>query len=780
MTFVNSPSDRLLGIYLALGQYPILRTRIRNRMLDKLFEKGIITQETFEAEVREKAIRSQRREGMLHPFTEEMPEIWELRVGRIRYHLIELMFSEHFSFKEFEVIVNEVLGEHGINGRDLRLAINPELSPLELVFEQAMTIERLSPQERKTYEARLLESKVVIIRSMISDQLRYINVAKEWFSITDLGEIKRRIIGSGRIGGKSAGMLLAARIIREEADESLRASIRTPESFYVGSNEIYTFMSINNLIHWNDQKYKSEAQMRDDYPVIVDEFIKGDFPPGIIEKFQALLAIVGCKPLIVRSSSLLEDNFGMAFAGKYESVFLPNQGSMKHNLIELKKAVALVYASTLNPTALLYRRRRGLQDYDERMAILIQVVEGEIFGKYYLPHGAGVAFSRNLYRWAPQIRSEEGFVRLVWGLGTRAVDRVGNDYPRLVALSHPLLRPSSEPKAIRRYSQQYVDLIDLEKNEMVTLPIHDVLNSQYPPLRYLVQVDEDGYFSPLRINLSGSDNRNLVLNYDELLKRTLFAKHMKEILSMLEKHYHGPVDVEFTLRIKNLDSIQPQVSITILQCRPQSHLIASERIALPTGLPDKDIIFSTQFVVPRGLIERVDYVMFVPPEGYFALPTNAHRTKLARAINELNSNLGRENFICTGPGRWGSSNSDLGVPIDYSDIYNTKSLVELAGQGVGPEPEPSLGTHFFQDLLESQIYPLAIYLDGPTTIFNREFFYNTPNHLSEFIKNADEMLLSCLRLIRVSDYAPGRYIQIAMDDEKNQAMAFLKDELTYL
>jgi len=371
MTFVNSPSDRLLGIYLALGQYPILRTRIRNRMLDKLYEKGILKQETFEAEVREKAIRSQRREGLVQPFNEEMPEIWELRVGRIRYHLIELTFSEHFSFKEFEAIVNEVLGEHGISGRDLRLAINPELSPLELVFEQAMTIEKLDPQERESYEARLLESKVVIIRSMISDQLRYINVAKEWFTITDLGEIKRRIIGSGRIGGKAAGMLLAARIIREKGGEALRANIRAPESFYVGSNEIYTFMSINNLIHWNDQKYKSEAQMRDDYPLIVDEFIKGDFPPGIIEKFQGVLAIVGSKPLIVRSSSLLEDNFGMAFAGKYESVFLPNQGSMKHNLNEFKKAVALVYASTLNPTALLYRRRRGLQDYDERMAVRI-------------------------------------------------------------------------------------------------------------------------------------------------------------------------------------------------------------------------------------------------------------------------------------------------------------------------------------------------------------------------------------------------------------------------
>ena len=780
MTFINSPSDRLMGIYLALGQYPILRTRIRNRMLDKLYEKGIYTPERFEAEVREKAIRSQRREGLLHPYTEEMPELWELRVGRIRYHLIELTFSEHFSFKEFEAIVNEILGERGITSRDLRLAINPELSPLELVFEQAMTIQKLPPDERKTYEARLLESKVVIIRSMISDQLRYINVAKEWFTISDLGEIKRRIIGSGRIGGKAAGMLLAARIIREEADEALRANIRTPESFYVGSNEIYTFMSINNLIHWNDQKYKTEEEMREDYPVILEEFIKGDFPPGIIEKFMSMLAIVGNKPLIVRSSSLLEDNFGMAFAGKYESIFLPNQGSIKQNLCELKKAVALVYASTLNPTALLYRRRRGLQDYDERMAVLIQVVEGEVFEKYYLPHGAGVAFSRNLYRWAPQIRSEDGFIRLVWGLGTRAVDRVGNDYPRLVALSHPMLRPSSEPKAIRRYSQQYVDLIDLEKNELVTLPVMDVLNARYAPLRYLVQVDEDGFFTPLRINLSSDQNRSLVLNFDEMLKRTPFAKQMKGVLSILEEHYHGPVDVEFTIRIKDMETVHPQVDITILQCRPQSQLMVSEKINVPAGLIEKDIVFSTQFVVPCGFIERVDYVVYVPPEGYFSLPTLAHRTRLVRTISELNSNLGRESFICTGPGRWGSSNSDLGVPIDYSDIYNTKALVELAGQGVGPEPEPSLGTHFFQDLLESQIFPLAVVLDAPTTLFNQEFFNHTPNHVDEFIKNPDKELEKSLKLIRVADYAPGKHLQIIMDDEKNQAVAFLKDEVTYL
>ena len=154
-----------------------------------------------------------------------------------------------------------------------------------------------------------------------------------------------------------------------------------------------------------------------------------------------MLATIGPYPVIVRSSSQLEDNFGTSFAGKYDSHFCPNQGTPEENLQALIRAIALTFASTFKPDALLYRRSRGLQDYDERMAILFQVVQGERFGRYFLPQGAGVAFSRNLYRWSPQIRREDGFARLVWGLGTRAVERVGNDYPRPVALSHPTLQP---------------------------------------------------------------------------------------------------------------------------------------------------------------------------------------------------------------------------------------------------------------------------------------------------------------------------------------------------
>lgn len=772
MTFTATSSDRLLSMMLTLGQFPILSNRIRIRMRRELFNRGLISQAGFESEVREKAMLSQRREGLHNPVYEEPNDIWETRLTKVRDQLTDLYFSQHLSYSFFEQIVNDVLKERGVDKDEQLFSINPELAPIELVFEQAMTIDKMPVEDRTRLEARQQEAKVVLIRTMISDQLRYINIAKEWLNLEDLIEIRRRKIGSGRIGGKAAGMLLAARVVKERANPELRTAIRTPESYYIGSDLLYTFMAINNLFHWNDQKYKTEAEMREEYPKVVSEFMAGDFPPDILEKLVSLLVNVGNVPLIVRSSSLLEDNFGTSFAGKYESIFLPNQGNLEENLHALSQAIARVYASTLNPNALLYRRAKGLQDYDERMAILIQTVVGERLGDYYLPHGAGVAFSRNLYRWSQQIKADDGFLRLVWGLGTRAVDRVGNDYPRLVALSHPLLRPSTSAKNIRRYSQQYVDVIDVNKNCMRTLPIQEVLQTNYYPLRYLAQIDEEGYFVSLRSRLVEGDQKRLVLTFEDLLRRTYFARHMRDMLHLLEESYKAPVDLEFAVQLNPGENGSANLSIYLLQCRPQSHLMRGEQVPLPEKLPEKDVIFSTEFVVPQGWVDGIKYVLFIPPEGYFALNPPTDRVKLARAIGRLNSVLKGQVFICVGPGRWGSSNSDLGVPIDYGDIYNSRSLVELAGQGIGPAPEPSLGTHFFQDLIESQIYPLAIYLEDESSVFNREFFYKTQNRVTEFI-DVEPEVLPALRLIRVDDYAAGQTIRIIMDDSEGKAVAFL-------
>ncbi len=773
MTLPNSATDPLWRIYITLARYPILRTRIRARMRQELFQRGVITPKDFEARVREEAIRSQYAEGLQDPYSEEPAEVWETRLERVRSHLTDFYFAYNLPYDLFEAIVREVLAERAPKPEEIEVSFNPELAPMPMLFEQAYHILRMPPERRAAHQARLREIKVVLIRTLVSDQLDYVSLAKEWLTIQDLDQIRKRKIGPGKIGGKAAGMLLAYRILQAKAPEEVRPLIRIPESFYLGADVMYAFMVHNDLMKWADQKYKDEAEIRAEFPVLREEYLRGVFPQDIMDRFRTLLGELGNRPIIVRSSSLLEDNFGTSFAGKYESHFLPNQGSLEENLRDFTRAIASIYASALGPDPLLYRRAKGLQDYDERIAILIQVVEGQPHGDFFYPQAAGVAFSQNLLVWASQIRPEDGFVRLVYGLGTRAVDRVGNDYPRLVALSHPTLRPEASPRAIRHYSQHDVDVIDLKANAFRTLPLAEVVDRKDPALRYIFSLEEDGYLAALHTGFVPKDKvSHLVVTFDQWLQRTTFAEHMRLILKELERVYRTPVDMEFAARVVDPASRRPKVEITILQCRPQSTFKGSA-VETPAEVRPEDVVLETYNIVPHGQVEGIRYVLFVPPEGYYR--EEVQRYRLVLAIGKINLALEGIPFICVGPGRWGSSNPELGVQVGYADIYNTRALVELAGASVGPAPEPSFGTHFFQDLMEANIYPLAVDLGDERTVFNRAFFYETPNRLAEFLDETPPAWLErALRLIAVEDFRPGGVLTLVMEGRKRHAIAFVR------
>jgi hypothetical protein len=770
MTFPSISTDNVLKILLSLSQYPILSKRIRSHMRKELFKRGIIAKNVFEAEARRKAIESQERERLHDPYVEETAAVWDIRLARVRDSLTDFYFAYNLPYAEFENIIHQLLAERGEAEPDF-IWFNPELAPQEMVFEQAEMIEAMPMPEREKYEARLQELNVVLIRTMISDQLKYIKMARYWFKVEDFKEIRRRKIGTGKVGGKAAGMLLAMRILKEVAPPQIRDSFRIPVSYYLGSDVFYNFMALNGLMHWNDQKYKSENEMRAEYAVLCDEFSKGQFPVEIIERLEEILVEAGDMPLIVRSSSLLEDNFGTSFAGKYESIFLPNQGAHDEKLAALTDAISKIYASVLDPDALLYRHIKDLADYDERIGILIQFVEGERWGEYYLPHAAGVAFSRNLYRWSPQIKQEDGFLRLVWGLGTRAVDMLADDYPRLVALSHPALYPSSDIRRTKTYSQQNVDLIDLKQNKFTTVPVREIIHGDYRALRFIAQIEEDGYLAPIRSKLAVPGK--MVITFDGLLSRTPFAETIRDALKLLETHYRSPVDTEFTVEILEPEEQRSDVRITLLQCRPQSHIQDAGEVQIPNDLQPENIIFSTQRMVPQGAVQNIRYILFVPSEGYFRLASQVERAALERAIGKLNAVLKDETFIAVGPGRWGTSTPDLGVHVAYSDIYNARALVELTGKAIGASAEPSFGTHFFQDLMEAEIYPLAVFLDDKDAVFNRDFFYSTPNRFEEFIFIDKPHILSALRLVAVHDYRPNHHMDLIMDSQKNRAVAFL-------
>ena len=181
-----------------------------------------------------------------------------------------------------------------------------------------------------------------------------------------------------------------------------------------------------------------------------------------MQTLKILLDDLDQVPIIVRSSSILEDRSQSAFSGKYKSLYLANQGTKQERLDALVDAILEVYSSQYNPDSFQYREQRHLLHVSEKMGVLIQEVVGTKVGPYYMPLFAGVAFSENPLCWSPRITKEGGLVRIVMGLGTRAVDRVNNDYPLLFSPENPGFKINQSPSDVRHYSQKYVDVMNLE------------------------------------------------------------------------------------------------------------------------------------------------------------------------------------------------------------------------------------------------------------------------------------------------------------------------------
>jgi hypothetical protein len=773
MTHELHDMGKVWRIYLRISRFPILATTIRERMRHELFMRGIVDPKRFEEEVKEEAIESQRREGLVNPYTDEPSDIWERRLSILRDQRTDYYFAYNLPLSRFDDLAREVLKQR--RSREEILSLNPELAPWEWLFQQAEEYEALPPEERTHVQHHLQEIKVVLIRAMISEQLQFVRIAKEYLDIEDLKWIRSHRIGTGKIGGKAAGLMLAWKILQKTlasqgvGRESLRLVL--PDSYFLGADVFYEHQSLNNLSEFMNQKYKPLDQIRDEYPMLLDAYLRGDFPEYVILQLRELLDLVGHRPLIVRSSSLLEDNFDVSFAGIYESVFCPNQGTPEENLVALIGAIARVYASFANPNALFYRKQKGLLDYDERMAVMIQPVQGEHYRDFFFPMVAGMAYSRNPFIWNAKLRREDGFIRMVTGMGTRAVERVGEDYPRMLALSHPQLRPESGSNQIRHYSQYYMDVIDLQRNKFDTRRIGEVLGADYPNIRLLASIDQGDYITQMVFNDQGLDPNKLVMTFDGLISQTAYVDHLKWALKALEFGYGRPVDIEFTLALGR-EYPRPSIELHLLQCRAQSVHYLAEEVRFPEKLAESDIIFGTEKLVPTGRVRNIDYIVYVDPEKYMLNNNPFEKLEVGRLIGRINQRLEGKIFILMGPGRWGSNNADLGVKVGYADIYNSRALVEI-GWGQGPSrPTLSYGTHFFQDLVEAHIYPLAIFPGEQGNPFRQAFFNEALNALPALLPD-DARYAEAVKVIDVSATTGGRTLELVMSGEEGRALAFL-------
>jgi len=766
---------KVLKLYLEISLYPVLSHTIRERMREELFSRGIISADDFEREVYQKAIESQKREGLLDPLVEEPAADWNKRVRYIRAHLTDFYFAYNLPYGLFERILREVLEKRvPQRDRETRLSFNPEIAPWDVLFSEGERFEAMPPAERSKVRHHLREIIVVLIKAMISDHLNFVGLAKETFTIADLKAIRDRRLGRGKIGGKAAGMLLAWKLLQQAGQTAglNPALITIPDSYYIGSDVFYEVHEINDQYHYMNQKYKSREEIIAEYPIVFENYRRAQLPGYIVEQLRDLLTEVGNAPLIFRSSSLLEDSFATSFAGKYDSYFLPNQGTPEENLAAAKDAILRIYASTVSPDALIYRQQKGLVDFDERMAILIQKVEGQRFGRYFFPMLSGVGFSRNPFRWSHKIRREDGLLRLVCGMGTRAVDRGDRDYPRMIALSHPHLRPETRIEQLRQYSQRLIDVLDMEENTFKTLPITEVIGTDFPALRLIASQDNGQYLQPFIRRPTSVDPGSLVFTFDTLAGDQTFTTMMRNLLAFLEKRYARPVDIEYTVEVTRT---WPKTAyrLSLLQCRPLSQHETERPRRIPKDIPQADQLFFANRQIPQGVVEGVRYIVYVNPDTYYQEPELHRRLEVGRVIGRLNERLKDEVFVLIGPGRWGTSDIHLGVKVSYADIYNSRALIEMAIGSTGSGPEMAYGTHFFQDLVESQIYPLALFPEENGTFFNRDFFDNEENCLPDLLPQDAEMA-DLVKVIDVPAASGGRQLEIVMDADHDEALGYLR------
>ena len=581
---------------------------------------------------------------------------------------------------------------------------------------------------------------------------------KQYFDYEDYINIYNRLVGSGMIGGKACGMLLARKIIEKDRPD-LYANFEPDDSFYIGSDLFYTYIVFNDL--WNIRVKQRTKEGYYEAGRELEEGLKnGVFPEDIKNEFRRVLDYFGQSPIIVRSSSLLEDGFGNAFAGKYESVFCVNQGSLEDRLNAFEEAVKTVYASTMNISALEYRSLNDLDDCDEQMGLLVQRVSGSYYEDYFFPTIAGVGFSYSPYSPQPDMGHNGGMLRLVMGLGTKAVDRTQNDYPRIINLDRPHAIDHPDVAERHRYSQHSLDVLDLKEIALHEIPVEEGLEvlPRYAK-RPVIEHDTEAE----RIYRERGKRREIVfVNCNGIVNNDKFIFMMKELLKTLETAYDYPVDVEYTVNIGADNSFV----VNLLQCRPLQISTTKEEIEIPEDVGETYFHIKNASM-GRSRKEKIDTLVYVDSHKYYEYPY-AKKSLIARIIGEINTYC-KENdktSMLIVPGRIGTSSPELGIPVVFVEISQFRAILEESYSKVGYVPELSFGSHMFQDLVEADIYYGAIFENDKRLVFNKDLIKDLPNKLNDISSELDDELYDMIHVVDFDDKNLEFYHDMRKDESK--------------
>ncbi len=496
----------------------------------------------------------------------------------------------------------------------------------------------------------------------------------------------------GALGGKGRGLAFVNTLIYnyDFAKHLPNINIRTPKTSIIGTDEFEYFLDRNQL--------REKAVFETDYNLIKRWFTEARLTETLIKKLRLVVKSI-TKPLAIRSSGLFEDSQNQPFAGIFETYLIPNNHPDYHvRLEQLMEAIKLVYASVYSPTAKGYIEAVNYRIEQEKMAVVIQEVVGCQYGDVFYPHISGVAQSFNYYPFA-HMKPEEGFAVAALGLGRYVVEgekafRFAPQYPNLEINS---------AKDQYKGSQVYFYAVDLKKKDvnllegedagLRKLDIYDA--EMHGTLKHLASVyslEND------RISAGLRDAGPRVINFADILKYNYIplAKTIEVVLDVVKEAMGSPVEIEFAVDL-NRDS-NYKASFYLLQIKPLIGNVADFEIDM-AKINKEDILLYSEKEMGNGMIDTIEEVVFVDPATFDKSKT----VEMAEEIDKINQEMGKagKKYILIGPGRWGTRDRWIGVPVTWPQISNAKVIVETSLEGF--PLDASSGSHFFHNVTSMNV-----------------------------------------------------------------------------
>jgi len=536
----------------------------------------------------------------------------------------------------------------------------------------------------------LREYLISVIQNFRNEQ----NVGKvipfEESAITDEHNILT--LTEGALGGKGRGLAFINTLIYnyDFSQHIPNINIRTPKTSIIGTDEFEYFLDRNKL--------RERAVFEENYDQIKEWFLEGKLTDTLIRKLKLIIKII-TKPLAIRSSGLFEDSLNQPFAGIFETYLIPNiHPDPKVRLEQLMNAIKLVYASVYSKTAKGYIEAINYKIEQEKMAVIIQEVVGNHFEDVFYPHISGVAQSYNYYPFA-HMKPEEGFAVTAIGLGRYVVEgerayRFAPQYPNLEINS-----PADQCKG----SQVYFYAVDLKKEDV------NLLEGEEAGLRKLDVEDAErhGTLKHCASVFSYDNNRIIpglsaagprVVNFADVLKYNYvpLAKTLEVILDVIKEALGSPVEIEFAVDLNKDDD--NKASFYVLQIKPLIGNATDYEVDMQK-IREEDILLFSEKEMGNGMIDDISEVVFVDPDTF-----NKSKTlEMADEMDKINAEMIRENrnYILIGPGRWGTRDRWIGVPVTWPQISHAKVIVETSLEGF--PLDASSGSHFFHNVTSMNV-----------------------------------------------------------------------------